>query len=169
MNDIIFVNQTHLEELEAIPFFEWEISALAFDYGLKKIGVAYGQSVTCVAKEVTILKARDGIPEWNDIAKIILEWHPNFLVIGLPYNMDGSSGGLLSRAVTFAHRLNGRFQIPCYGSDERLSSAEARDQKEGKEIFKRKRKILAVDDTAAKIILEDWFKKIMRQKINTDI
>ena len=63
MHDIIFVNQTHLEELEAIPFFEGEISALAFDYGLKKIGVAYGQSVTCVAKEVTILKARDGIPE----------------------------------------------------------------------------------------------------------
>ena len=168
MNDRIFVNQNHLDALEAIPFFEGQISALAFDYGLKKIGVAYGQSVTCVAKEVTILNARDGIPEWTDIEKIILEWHPNFLVIGLPYNMDGSSGELLARAVTFAHRLNGRFQIPCYGSDERLSSAEARDQRAGEEVLKRKRKSLAVDDTAAKIILEDWFEKLMRQKAIND-
>jgi putative Holliday junction resolvase len=161
-NEIYIVKKIHLDELEAIPFFEGEISALAFDFGLKKIGVAYGQSVTGRAKEVDILKARDGIPVWNDIAKIINDWKPNFLVIGLPYNLDGSSSELLSRAVTFAHRLNGRFELPCYGSDERLSSADARIQHKKESIFRKKSNKVLIDDMAAIIILEDWFRKIIR-------
>lgn len=160
-NEIDTVKKIHLDELEAIPFFVGEVSALAFDYGLKKIGVAYGQSITGRAKGIDILKARDGIPEWNDIAKIINDWKPNFLVIGLPYNLDGSNSELLSRAVTFAHRLNGRFELPCYGSDERLSSADARIQQKSKDIFRKKNKKVLIDDIAAIIILEDWFKKII--------
>ena len=160
-NEIYTIKKIHLDELEAIPFFEGEISALAFDYGLKKIGVAYGQSITGRAKKVDILKARDGIPEWNDVAKIINDWKPNFLVIGLPYNLDGSSSELLSRAVTFAHRLNGRFELPCYGSDERLSSADARIEQKKENIFRKQNKKVLIDDMAAIIILEDWFKKII--------
>ena len=161
-NEIYTVKKIHLDELEAIPFFKGEISALAFDYGLKKIGVAYGQSITGRAKEVDILNARDGIPEWNDVAEIINDWKPNFLIIGLPYNLDGSSNELLSRAVTFAHRLNGRFNLPCYGSDERLSSAEARIQQKSKHLFRKRNKKAHIDDIAAIIILEDWLKKIMK-------
>ena len=161
-NEIYTVKKIHLAELEAIPFFEGAISALAFDYGLKKIGVAYGQSITGRAKEVDVLKARDGMPEWNDVAEIINDWNPNFLVVGLPYNLDGSNSELLSRAVTFAHRLNGRFNLPCYGSDERLSSAEARIQQKGKLNIRKKNKKVLIDDVAAAIILEDWLKKIIK-------
>lgn len=161
-NEIYTVKKVHLDELEAIPFFEGEISALAFDFGLKKIGVAYGQSITGRAKEIDILKAQDGIPVWNGVAKIINDWKPNFLVIGLPYNLDGSSSELLSRAVTFAHRLNGRFELPCYGSDERLSSADARIQHKRESIFGKKSNKVLIDDMAAIIILEDWFRKIIR-------
>ncbi len=131
------------------------IAALAFDYGTQRIGVAFGQSVSRTAQAVGVLKAQDGIPDWDQVAKLVQDWHPDVFVVGLPYNMDGSESELLARAVKFANRLNGRFNKPSYGMDERLSSREAIEQlvEENGGVGKK----AAIDDIAAQIILQNWF------------
>lgn len=149
--------------LDNFPKNEEPISALGFDYGTQRIGVAFGQSLTGTARPVCVLKARDGIPDWSEIEKLIAEWKPNVFVVGMPYNLDGSESDLMVRAVKFANRLNGRFHKPSYGMDERLSSAAAEERvlEEGHDTKKR----AAIDDIAAQIILENWFSEFAaRQK-----
>lgn len=104
-----------------------QLSAMAFDYGTQKIGVAFGQSLTGAAQEIGVLKANSGIPDWDAVAQLVLQWQPQVFVIGLPFNMDGTESELLARAIKFGNRLNGRFNLPCYGIDERLSTREARE------------------------------------------
>ena len=131
------------------------VTALAFDYGTQRIGVAFGQSISSTAKAVTILKAKDGVPDWDQIQKLIDEWKPVLLVVGLPYNLDGTESKLLTQAIKFARRLNGRFNLPSFGIDERLSS-KAAIEKVVKDSHGNKNKT-AIDDIAAQIILENWF------------
>ena len=131
------------------------VTALAFDYGTQRIGVAFGQSISSTAKAVTILKAKDGVPDWDQIQKLIDEWKPGLLVVGLPYNLDGTESKLLTQAIKFARRLNGRFNLPSFGIDERLSS-KAAIEKVVKDSHGNKNKT-AIDDIAAQIILENWF------------
>ena len=129
---------------------------LCFDFGTKSIGVAYGQSMTRSATPLADLKANDGIPNWDEIKKLIDEWQPNLLVIGLPLNMDGSFSAIGQRAKKFANRLHGRFGLPITMADERLSSFEAKGEiikQTGSRDFKNNN----VDSLAAKIILEGWF------------
>ncbi|MDD9890072.1 MAG: Holliday junction resolvase RuvX [Gammaproteobacteria bacterium] len=130
------------------------VAALAFDYGTQRIGVAFGQSISASAKSVTVLKAKDGIPDWDQIEKLLEEWKPDCCVVGLPYNLDGSESELLMRAVKFANRIDGRFNIRCYGMDERLSSKAAIEQVKADAGSKTQ---TAIDDIAAQIILENWF------------
>jgi putative holliday junction resolvase len=137
------------------------LSALGFDYGTQRIGVAFGQSLTGTAKAIKVLKAKDGIPDWNEIESLIAEWTPDLFVIGLPYNLDGSESELLRRAVKFSNRLNGRFNKPCYGMDERLSSQAAAEQ--ALEENRGSKKRTAIDDIAAQIILENWFTEFSNQ------
>lgn len=135
------------------------INVLAFDFGTKRIGVAFGQSLTATARPVDILPANDGVPDWSQLEKLVKEWQPDAFVIGLPYNMDGSENEVFLRARKFGQRLEGRLHKPCYGMDERLSSFEARDQivnrpegNGGKYTDLQKE----VDGLAAKLILESW-------------
>ncbi|WP_101758543.1 Holliday junction resolvase RuvX [Oceanicoccus sp. KOV_DT_Chl] len=131
-------------------------SILCFDYGTKSIGVAIGQSITQTANPLIDLKAQDGIPSWEEIKKILDEWRPDLLLIGLPLNMDGSESELSTRAKKFANRLHGRFGLPIAMADERLSSFAAKGeiiQQTGSRDFKKNN----VDSLAAKIILESWF------------
>ena len=139
------------------------IAALAFDYGTQRIGVAYGQSVSGTAQAVCVLKARDGIPDWNEIQALIDEWKPTAFVVGLPYNLDGTDSELLPRAIKFANRLNGRFNKPVYGMDERLSSKAAIEQIVEENEAGLKRKSSAIDDIAAQIILENWFNELEQE------
>ncbi len=128
---------------------------LAFDYGTKNIGVALGQTLTGSARELPGLKARDGIPEWQDIARLLEEWQPKLLLVGLPLNMDGSESELSARARKFANRLHGRFGLPVELIDERLSSFAAKGEvisRGGSRDYKNN----PVDSTAARLILEDW-------------
>ena len=135
------------------------LTALAFDYGTKKIGVAVGQSITQTASPLAIIPARDGIPDWGTIEKLIEEWQPGAFIVGMPFNMDGSENNMTIRAQKFLQRLSGRFNIPCYSIDERLSSREAKDVRKdmaeahGKVYKKRD----AIDSIAAQLILENWF------------
>lgn len=138
------------------------VAALAFDYGTQRIGVAYGQSVSGTAQAVCVLKAKDGIPNWDEIEALIAEWKPSVFVVGMPYNLDGSDSELLKRAIKFSNRLNGRFNKPCYGMDERLSSKEAIEMMVEENDGQMKHKKTAIDDIAAQIILENWFNEFKK-------
>ncbi|MCY3566858.1 MAG: Holliday junction resolvase RuvX [Gammaproteobacteria bacterium] len=136
-----------------------DFSALAFDFGTQRIGVAFGQSVTGTASAVTVLKARDGQPRWNEMAQLVEQWKPDVFLVGLPYNIDGTVSELLGRAEKFARRLQERFDKPCYGMDERLSSREAIERLVEANTVKTVKKT-AIDHIAAQIILENWFNEI---------
>ncbi|MGK0440866.1 MAG: putative Holliday junction resolvase [Pseudohongiellaceae bacterium] len=133
------------------------ITVVAFDYGLKTIGSAVGQSLTKTATPLEAIMANDGVPrEWQQISKILQEWKPDLCVVGLPLNMDGSHSDMCQRAEKFARRINGRFNIKVETMDERLSSFEARGEiieKTGSRDFKK----MSVDSLSAKLILESWF------------
>ena len=99
---------------------------LGFDFGTKSIGLAVGQEITGSARPLGACKANDGIPNWDDIGKLIQEWQPDLLVIGLPLNMDGTEQPLTQRARKFANRLHGRFNLPIALQDERLTTTDAK-------------------------------------------
>lgn len=131
-------------------------SVLCFDYGTRTIGVAVGQSVTHSASPLNTLPARDGIPDWDQIGKLLDEWKPLRVLVGLPLNMDGTESELSVRARKFANRIHGRFGIAVAMVDERLSSFEARGeiiQQTGSRDFKKH----GIDSLAAKLILESWW------------
>ena len=129
---------------------------LAFDFGTKRMGVAFGQELTKTVIVLEALSMRDGIPNWDHLKTIIDEWHPDAFVVGSPINMDGSKSEMAIRAKKFCNRLNGRFHKPSFNMDERLSTFEARTQlMELEPDLKRK---VSLDSMAAKLILESWFR-----------
>lgn len=134
-------------------------TVLAFDFGTKSIGVAIGQEVTGTAAPLEALRARDGIPDWNQIQKIYDEWQPHIVVVGLPLNMDGTTQAMTERAQTFANRLHGRFKTPVATWDERLSTADARatlfELGGYKKLTKGK-----VDSVSACLIFTSWFESL---------
>lgn len=131
---------------------------LGFDYGTKQIGVAVGQAVTGQARELCVLKAQNGVPDWQRVAALIEEWRPDALVVGLPLNMDGSKSEMSERAEKFARRLNGRFNLPVHTHDERLTTFEAKGQRlaQGQRGGYRER---PVDALAAALLLEGWLQQ----------
>jgi len=128
---------------------------LAFDYGTKNIGVAVGQTITSSANSLASLKAKDGIPDWNHVEKLIAEWKPDLVLVGLPLNMDDSESELSARARKFANRIHGRFGVKTEMVDERLTSFEAKGEvmsRGGSRDYKNN----PVDAIAARLILEGW-------------
>lgn len=128
---------------------------LAFDYGTKNIGVAIGQTITSSANSLASLKAKDGVPDWNHIEKLIVEWKPDLVLVGLPLNMDDSESELSARARKFANRIHGRFGVTIEMVDERLTSFEAKGEvmsRGGSRDYKNN----PVDAIAARLILEGW-------------
>lgn len=132
---------------------------MCFDYGTKNIGVATGQTITCSASALTQIKAKDGIPNWNEIAALLSEWKPDLVLVGLPLNMDGTESEFCKRARKFSKRLHGRFGIQVELVDERLSSREAKEEV-SKSGGSRDYKNNPIDSIAARIILEDWLSTI---------
>ncbi|MEX6501903.1 Holliday junction resolvase RuvX [Pseudomonas zhanjiangensis] len=128
---------------------------LGFDYGSKQIGVAVGQAITGQARELCILKAQNGVPDWQKVEALIREWQPDAIVVGLPLNMDGSASEMSARAEKFARRLHGRFNLPVHTHDERLTTYEAKGQRlqQGQTDGYRER---PVDALAAALLLEGW-------------
>lgn len=98
---------------------------LGFDFGTKRIGIAIAQEVTGIANPLTTVTAVKHKPDWDSISKIIKEWQPDLLVVGLPLHMDGTEQPMTQAARRFSNQLNGRYQIPIALMDERLSSNEA--------------------------------------------
>jgi len=133
---------------------------LAFDFGLKQIGVAQGQTLTGAANALSIVRAADGVPNWGEIESLIQEWKPNLLLVGLPLNMDGSESDLSQRARKFARRLEGRFQCDVLMVDERLTSREVKSslRQSASQTGRRKKPadLSKIDHLAAALILQSW-------------
>jgi|TARA_B110000444_G_scaffold93976_1_gene88801 putative Holliday junction resolvase len=128
---------------------------LAFDFGTRQIGVASGQKLLKTANPLTILRAKDGIPNWNELKKLIDDWMPDQILVGLPLNMDGSESQFCLRARKFGKRLHGKYGVEVAMVDERLSTFTAKNQLQTKN-QKYKHKKTLVDDIAAVLILETW-------------
>jgi len=129
---------------------------LAFDYGQKRIGVAVGQDLTRTASALTTLKTRDNTPPWDQISTLFQTWQPQAFVVGLPYNQDGSEHAITRAARRFGNQLHGRYQIPVYWVDERLTSSEAERILAERGARSKKEDI---DKLAAQLILQSWFEQ----------
>lgn len=126
---------------------------LGFDYGLRRIGVAVGQTVTASATALTTVSARDGKPDWAGIGQLVADWKPDALVVGIPYHMDGSEQEMTRRAERFCRQLEGRFGMPVHRAEERLTSyvvETAATPGTGQR---------AIDPLSAQIILQDWLQQ----------
>jgi putative Holliday junction resolvase len=97
---------------------------LAFDYGLKRTGVASGNRLTATATPQATIKA-EGDARLVQIAARIQEWQPDALVVGVPYHPDGAAHENTARALKFARQLRGRYGLPVFEVDERYSTTEA--------------------------------------------
>jgi putative Holliday junction resolvase len=128
---------------------------LAFDFGMKSIGVAVGQSVTRTASPLAALKANDGIPDWRVLALLIKEWQPTSLVVGLPLNMDGTEQPITSNAKKFGRRLAHNYNLRVHYQDERLTTVEAKARLFEMGGFKKLSKE-KVDSVSACLIFESW-------------
>jgi putative Holliday junction resolvase len=138
-------------------------SVLAFDYGRQRIGIAIGQTITGTANALTTLPCIQQRPAWEAIAKLIGEWRPVALVVGLPLNMDGTEHDISAAARRFARQLQERARLPVYLSDERLSSRAAEERLSNSAASKKKRRDKAsIDALAAQIILETWLGDFQR-------
>lgn len=130
-------------------------SLMGFDFGTRSIGIATGQEVTGTASPLTSVKANDGIPDWTQLEKILKEWQPDLLIVGLPLNMDGTEQEMTVRARKFGQRLHGRFGFQVEFKDERLTTTDAKArlfEQGGYKALGKSR----VDAVSAQLILESW-------------
>lgn len=129
---------------------------LGFDFGNKKIGVAVGQLSTKTASPLQTLRAVKNQPDWQGIQKLIEEWQPVGLVVGISKQQDGTDNPVTPLMLKFCRQLNGRFNLPVYQQDETLSTFEAK-QLLFDDIGVNATKLWAVQDQlAAQLILQTW-------------
>jgi len=128
---------------------------LAFDFGLKYIGVAVGQTITGTANPLETLNARDGKPDWDNLAALVGHWQPGLLLVGLPLNMDDTESDMSQRARRFAAALSKRTGIEHEMVDERLSSFAANEITSGENHGPAAHSI-ATHSIAAALIAETW-------------
>lgn len=133
--------------------------ALVFDFGTRRIGVATANRLSGTATPLSTLAARDGVPDWRHIARLIDDWQPQVLVIGMPCNVDGTDSSMSARARAFAVWLHQQSGLPVEEMDERYTSTAAeallRDQRrEG--IRPRRVRASDIDRMAALLMAQTW-------------
>lgn len=123
--------------------------------------MAIGQALLDTANPLTILRASDGIPDWNQLKLLIDDWEPDQVLVGLPLNMDGSESSFCQRTRKFGRRIHGKYGVKVAMVDERLSTFSAKHPNQ----VKRRENNWAtlgsyrdnpIDDIAAVIILQTW-------------
>ncbi len=125
---------------------------IGFDFGLKRIGVAVGQTITQTASPTDIVLSKDGKPDWQHVTKLFEQWQPVAIVVGLPMRLNGEEQALTQPARKFGQRLSGRYNCPIFYIEEQLSSVEAKARV--------KKTTLHIDDHAAQIILQNWLQQL---------
>jgi len=133
-------------------------AVLAFDFGLKRIGIAAGDTLTATAAPRPAAFATRAGPDWPAITREVAALKPRRLIVGAPYNADGTPGALAPAARRFADELARRFQLPVSMVDERWSSLEAGTALKARRAGGGRRRIRRedIDSAAAAIILERW-------------
>jgi len=101
------------------------LSFLAFDFGTKRVGVATGNTLTGTAQALQTVAA-EGDVRFDAIGRLIREWQPTALVVGVPFHPDGAAHENTERARRFARQLSGRFHLPVHEVDERYTTTEAK-------------------------------------------
>ena len=119
---------------------------LGFDFGIKRIGIAMGNTLTAQAQPLAVVKAIDNATRFTRIGALIDQWQPTRLVVGEPRHPDGAEHEMTLRCQRFANQLHGRFNLPVTLVDERYSSAVL-NARRGE----------VIDDRAAAIILQQYF------------
>ena len=131
-------------------------TTLGFDFGMARIGVAEGDAEVGTAHPLATVTGEGNEAKFAAIAKLVTEWQPRQLVVGLPAHTDGSEHELTRLCRKFGRRLHGRFGLPVYWVDERLSSLYAESLLAEAQVFGRKQKAV-LDQVAAQAILQGFF------------
>ena len=131
---------------------------MAFDFGTQKMGIAVGQSLIQNSNPLALFPMKDGIPNWENLLKIVQEWQPHLFLVGLPLNMDDSESELSARARKFARRLRHQTNIQTWMVDERLSTREARNTLEHYQANGQAKR-LSADSFAASLLIESWYRE----------
>jgi len=122
---------------------------------MKRIGTAFAQTISMQAKPLKTLRARDGVPNWQELDALIKEWQPHELVVGLPLNLDGSMQLVTFAAKKYAKKLRNKYNLMVHEEDERLTTVEARALMFEEGGFRAIKKA-EIDSIAAVIITEQW-------------
>ena len=130
---------------------------MAFDFGTQKMGMAVGQSLIESANPLALFPMKDGIPNWDELLKIVKQYQPTLFLVGLPLNMDDSESELSTRSRKFARRLRHQTNIETLMVDERLTTREARDELDHYQAQGRG-KNLSADSLAAALFIESWYR-----------
>lgn len=129
---------------------------LGFDFGLARIGVATGELETGQASALTTLHDEAGDARFKAIARLIAEWRPVALIVGIPRHLDGREHALTARCQRFANQLHGRFALPVRTVDERLSSVAAESELADAGLKGWRERKAVLDAAAAQIILQTF-------------
>lgn len=128
---------------------------LGFDYGTKHLGIAVGGRASGRAEALATASVHQGIPDWPLLDRLIKEWKPAALIVGLPLNMDDSENAMTQAARKFGHRLHARYNLPVHLVDERLTSVAAKNTLvESRTPWKQRK--AKVDKLAAQTILQAY-------------
>lgn len=133
-------------------------TVLAFDFGPRRIGVAIGETLTGSSRPLATVDAEERTRRFAAIGRLIDEWQPVLLVVGLPCHPDGAEHDMSARCRRFANQLHGRFRLPVTLVDERYSTCEAHTRQPGARAHR-----AGVDAVAAQIILQSHFDATSRR------
>jgi putative holliday junction resolvase len=138
-------------------------TVLSFDYGLRRIGVAVGNTLTGTAEALATIPADEGLPDWRAVDRLVADWRPAAIVAGVPYNMAGRDARLTTAALRFADELRQRYGIEVHRVDERLTSRQAEDDLRERRRSGAKAKRVRrgdVDREAARLLLLQWLRAL---------
>lgn len=139
------------------------LTYLGFDYGLRRIGIAVGQTLTGTARDLDTVKVKGSAPNWNRISELVDAWQPVALVVGLPLNSRGEETGMSRSARKFGQTLADRYNLTVHWVNEYLTSESARQLLSVKNarIYADKK-----DQIAASLILESFLNEQLSAKRN---
>jgi putative Holliday junction resolvase len=141
-------------------------TVLGFDFGTRRIGVAYGQRVTGTARALAVV-ANGAQPDWAHLDQLVRDWRPDALVVGLPLTLDGAEQDASRRARRFGAALGERYRLPVHEQDERLSSVEAsaRFAAARRQGTRRQKHAELLDAMAAQVIVESFLARLAARTI----